>query len=74
MFRNAGKKIITPIIGGSHSVNSEITNNLQSIRWGHARRPLELGTSKSKLYVVRKRPTIDPLQQPDIQRLRKFYE
>lgn len=74
MFGNVAKKIVTPVIGGQQSINNQIPTNLQSIRWWRVRRPIELGTSKSKLFFVHQKRQPNPEEAPDMQRLNMEYE
>lgn len=48
--------------------------NVQSVRRWRYRRPLELGTSKSKLFRIPEHPPRDPEERAEMQRLINSYK
>lgn len=48
--------------------------NIQSVRRWRYRRPLELGTSKSKLFRIPEHPPKDPEEQEELKRLVTNYK
>lgn len=53
---------------------SQCETSVQSVRRWRYRRPLELGTSKSKLFFIPEKPPKDPEEHNEMKRLYKIYQ
>lgn len=67
---NLSKRICIP--NNLNISSSEL--NIQSIRRWRYRRPLELGTSKSKLFRIPEHPEHDPEELEELKRLNTDYK
>lgn len=75
MFRAAATKLSA----GNRICATNVYNvgqselNIQSVRWRRIRRPIELGTSKSKLYRIPQHNPPPPVEAAELKRLDSIY-
>lgn len=76
MFRATVRNLnVSNRICSANSLNiGQCELNAQSVRRWRYRRPLELGTSKSKLFFIPEKPPKDPEETVEMHRLHKRYQ